>query len=103
MKNNFPFFEIILKYVERPGMFGIQKVEDIRLLFVHEEMFHKVSYVGEFNAKFNKYVSNELGPGLENFDWSKIIRLHSGSDFHSIQLFEQVFVKFLEQSGDLGS
>lgn len=101
MKSNMPFFETILQYIKRPGMYGIQNVEDIRLLFMHEEIFHRVSEVGEFNSQFNKYISRELGPGLDNFDWSKIIRLHSGSDFHSIQLFEQVFIQYLDQSKDL--
>jgi len=88
------FFEKLSYMIERPGMFGIQKVEDIKLIFTGEIVINQNLVIETWNAEFNEYVFNKVDSSLINFDWSKIIRLYSGSDAHSIELFKDLFLGF---------
>ncbi len=82
--------------VNRPGMFGIQKVEDIRILFTAEIHINQNESVGDWSQRFSRFVVEDCNPELLNFDWSKIIRLYSASDAHSIDLFKILVSRFSE-------
>ncbi|MGN6293136.1 MAG: hypothetical protein ACTHMV_10370 [Chitinophagaceae bacterium] len=90
------FFERLSFVLERPGMFGIQKIEDVFLIFSAEIFIHRNEWVEKWNQRFNEFVIGEINETLTNFDWSKVIRLYSGSDYSSIELFKQLYSRFTE-------
>lgn len=77
-------------------MYKIKSVEDIELLFFSEIFMNKNSELDEMSNKFAKYVQFKLNNQLTDFHWSKIIRLYSGSEFHSVELFIKLYSEFLE-------
>lgn len=82
--------------LDRPGMYSIQKVEDISIIFFSEIFLNRNKEIEEWSSKFSRFVIKDTNSALENFDWCKIIRLYSGSDAHSLQLFKELSTKFAE-------
>lgn len=95
-RNN--FYKKLIIILERPGMYSIQKVEDIYLLFFAEIYFNDNSEIEEWSSKFREFVKSNINNALENFGWHQIIRLYSGSDAHSIKLFSEMFANFIEEN-----
>jgi hypothetical protein len=83
--------EVILN---RPAMFNVQKIEDVNIIFFSEIFINNNTYLEKWNVEFSEFVKKEMGDMLNNFGWSKIIRLYSGSDAHSLELFKELLVKF---------
>ena len=90
--------------LKRPAMYGLNKVEDIKLLFLGVRLFcfNNSLLSNEFETGFNVFV-NAFFTKEHNFkephDWSKLIRLYSGSDKHSLELFGRFFYEYLESIG----
>jgi hypothetical protein len=87
--------------IKMPGVFGVNKVEDLKFLFLGSWLFSpdKSSLCGEFEIKFNVFVNDFFRKEhkfRESFDWAKLIRLYSGSDKHSIELLGKIFDEYLE-------
>jgi hypothetical protein len=82
--------------LDRPGMYGIQKVEDIKVIFFSETFFNQNKEIEEWSSMFSRFVIEETNNALDNFDWCKVIRLYSGSDAHSLELFKELSSKFSE-------
>ena len=89
MRNFYTFLQQVLKM---PGMFNVSKIEDIEfiLLGYSAALSHQLSAdeVDSFFMEFNQYVCNKY-----QFDalygWCKVFRFLSGSDGHSLKLFEE--------------
>ena len=77
-------------------MYNIQKVEDINIIFFSEIFLNRNEEIEEWSSKFSRFVIKDCDSALQNFDWCKIIRLYSGSDAHSLQLFKEFVTKFAE-------
>jgi hypothetical protein len=90
------FFYRLNDILTRPGMYGIQKVEDVKIIFFSEIFFNRNKEVEEWSSKFSHFVINDTNQALDNFDWCKIIRLYSGSDAHSLELFKELCTRFTE-------
>lgn len=82
--------------LDRPGMFGIQKVEDVDIVFFSEIFLNSNKSIEEWSSKFREFVIKEVDNNLKNFGWSKVIRLYSGSDAHSLELFKDLYTRFTE-------
>lgn len=94
-------YEIIGQLIKMPGVYGINRVEDIKFMFLGGDLFYpnNVSLCNEFVTAFNIYM-NDFFRKEYNFkdfyDWDKLIRLYSGSDKHSLELFSKFFYEYLE-------
>ena len=88
------FIKKISIILERPGMFGIQKVEDINLVFFSEIYINNNVELEKWCRGFSLFVINDTNESLSNFDWSKVIRLYSGSDYHSLSLFKELLNEY---------
>lgn len=84
--------------LERRAMYGVQKVEDINLIFFYEIFFNQNQEIEDWSRRFSFFVAKDIDNKLENFDWCKIIRLYSGSDAHSLELFQELSSKFIESN-----
>ena len=82
--------------LDRPGMYSIHKVEDVSTIFFSEIFFNRNKEIEEWSSKFSRFVMNDTNKALDNFDWCKIIRLYSGSDAHSLELFKELCTRFTE-------
>lgn len=90
------FLDKLKVVLERPAMYGIQKVEDINVMFFSETYFNRNKEIEEWSTKFSRFVIEETNNALDNFDWCKVIRLYSGSDAHSLELFKALSTRFSE-------
>lgn len=91
------YIEILKQVLEKPGMYRIQRVEDIELFIRAEITFNRNKAVEEWYGRFSEFTIKQVDHKLKNFDWCKVIRLYSGSDLHSIQLFKDLFFDFIDQ------
>ena len=83
--------------LSKPGMFRIQSVEDIYILLFAETFFNDNDDVIEWITQLNDFIVREVDPNMRGFDWCKIIRLYSGSDSHSLELFTNLYKRFIMQ------
>jgi hypothetical protein len=90
------FLDKLKIVLDRPGMYSIQKVEDVSTIFFSEIFFNRNKEIEEWSSKFSRFVISDTNNALDNFDWCKIIRLYSGSDAHSLELFRELCNKFTE-------
>jgi hypothetical protein len=94
------FSGTIKMLLEKPGLFGINKIEDIYYFILGYDMCITSNDLEEndysyFKDNFRDFVNKDFDSD-QNHDWAKLIRLYSGSDTHSIQLFTSLFNKFIE-------
>lgn len=92
------FTSILDEVLSKPGMYRLQKVEDIEIFILGEIIFHRNVEIEEWSSTFTKFVEKNVDSRLKGFNWSRIIRLYSGSDSHSIELFKTLFQKFLVEN-----
>lgn len=90
------YIKTLMQMLEKPGMYRIQRVEDIDIFIRAEIIFNRNKIVEDWCSKFSRFVVKRVDKNLKNFDWCKVIRLYSGSDSHSIELFKQLFLEFIE-------
>ncbi|TWI80397.1 hypothetical protein IQ13_3074 [Lacibacter cauensis] len=96
MFSDVDFLERLEILLDQPGMFNIQRVEDIQMIFTAEIHINRNESVGDWSLRFSRFVIEDCNTDLQNFDWSRIIRLYSGSDAHSIDLFKTLVKRFSE-------
>ena len=94
------FIQSIKNIIKYPGMFGINKVEDIEFIFMGYEFAcvgnKKNNALFDFTHEFKKHVNKWAGSKIER-NWSRVIRYNSASDIHSLELFKKLFESFLEK------
>ena len=88
------FIGALMVLLDKPGMYRIQKVEDIYHYINAEIYFNGNREVEAWNGQFSEFVVVKMNKSLIDFDWSKVIRLYSGSDMHSIELFKQLLLEY---------
>jgi len=85
----------IYTILDKPGMFAIESVDDISLIITWEIHMNGNEEVSAFFAEFTKYLEKDSNEFLHGFSWCKIIRLYSGSNSHSLQLFRKHLDAFI--------
>lgn len=102
MINEKEFIKAMDILIDKPGMYGINSIENIYNFVTAEIYFNRNIAVEDWSGRFNLFVMEKLNNRLTNFHWYKLIRLYSGSDSHSIQLFKDLFLEFT-QHGNVGN
>lgn len=90
------FLSLILQIVERPGMYGVNELDDlyfIMLGYMYSDI-QEMSEISDLLEKFRLFI-NEHFESNEGHDWHKLVKLYSGSDIHSIELFGRLFNQYL--------
>lgn len=95
----------IKNILDKPGLYQVNKVEDLYFILLgyelkmHEnkrESIEKEKY-SNFKTNFRKFV-NKKCDSKKDHDTVSLIRLYSGgSDKHSLELFKQWFLEYLNQ------
>jgi hypothetical protein len=88
--------ELITAITKRPAMYGVNKVEDFALIIFGYIACSAVAQgtSSDFNTEFRNYVNKDFEMTGDH-DWPRLIRFHSASDSHSIELFSKLFSKYL--------
>ncbi len=94
------FLNIVSAVTRKPGLFRIGSVGDISIFIQGIVVATKDEEINNWLIKFNEFVNKELDGRLVDFGWVKLIYLYSGSESHSLQLFEQLFNDFVKISSD---
>jgi hypothetical protein len=98
-------YNIIENLIKMPGMYGINKIEDIHFilfggnLFASDEIHLELE---EFQSQFKTYINNYFKKDYKfegDYDWYRLIRLYSFSDKNSIEMFGELFHRFLSNNG----
>lgn len=89
------FLSFVFLILKRPGMFCVNKVEDLNYMITGYTFGNSNQEVAELLSHFRIFVNNDMD-SISNHDWVKLIRLYSGSDSHSLKLFQDMFERFLE-------
>lgn len=94
------FLSFIKQINNRPGMYGVNQVKDIALIIFGYRYSNndEANGIDEFLTGFRAFVNVEFGT-KEDFDWPKLIYLYSGSDSHSLQLFDKLFKSYTNKFG----
>lgn len=93
------FSSFINSICERPGMYQINKVEDIGLLiFGYKSGLLSCSdeyeTVSNLINQFNEFINKEFTTN-EEIDWVRLIRFHGNGDKNSLDLFKEKFKRFI--------
>ena len=88
--------ELIKAITKRPAMYGVNRVEDIELIILGYTACSAViqENASDFNIEFRRYINTHFEMAGDH-SWQRLIRFHSGSDSHSIELFSILFSKYL--------
>lgn len=87
----------VLPIIERPAMYCVNNVEDLWLIIFGYTMGIQDNESNNFMSEFRVFV-NKYFKSKDDVDWSRLIRFHSSSDKHSIELFSEIFYLALTQS-----
>jgi hypothetical protein len=92
-------FELIAAIIKRPAMFSVNRVEDIQLIIFGYSTcaIQDSDNLENFGELFRTFV-NEHFESRADHDWARLIRFHSASDIHSIELFADLLNKFKQES-----
>jgi hypothetical protein len=96
------FKKTILNIIDKPGLFRINKIEDIFFIITGYEIGLSLSSNSDdefsfFKKNFAKYVNKHCG-SRKNHDAFDLIRLYSGgNDAHSLKLFKNLFIDFFAE------
>ncbi len=96
--NTSRFIDLMSHVTERPAMYQVNRVEDIYLMTLGYKLAltgDEVEVFSDFLVSFGVFV-NERFDSKEDVDWVRLIRFYSASDSHSINLFNKIFLDFLE-------
>lgn len=94
MKNVDEFMDKLEQLLKRPQMFKIERIEDLEIVFITEIHLNNNILISDWLIEFNHFVISELNHNLSEFNWCQIIRLYSGSNKHSLELFIDLYHKF---------
>jgi hypothetical protein len=94
------FNKFILVATRMPGLFLINKIEDI--FFVCIGYINALQDTDEFdvifkhiNIEYRAFMNKRIKVGYD-CDWHRLIRLMSSSDKHSLEIFESSYTAFLK-------
>jgi hypothetical protein len=102
MKEIKKYVDFIKAIVERPAMYQVNRVEDIWLIsfgYQHALGELDIKEIGNFLSDFRDYVNKDFQSN-QNHSWERLIKLYSGSDKHSIELFGQLFFNYIKSRGE---
>ena len=88
-------YSFISPILERPAMYCVNNIEDLYLIVWGYLIGSEDTPSQDFMTYFRKFV-NVYFKSKEDVDWPRLIRFYSSSDFHSIELFKQIFTAALE-------
>lgn len=88
------FSGLIDSIINRPAMYGVNKVEDIQLIIFGytacaSQSPNDLNDFGEFRSFVNKHFDS-----MGDHDWARLIRFYSASDKHSIELFSELYHRY---------
>lgn len=91
------YYKYLLQVATRPAMYEINNVEELNI-FVNG---YSIGAQQDFARleEFDAFVNKKHGFSGEHFRWNRLVRLRSGGDFHSLELFRFWFEEFLEEIG----
>jgi hypothetical protein len=92
------FIFSIENIIKRPGIFMINRVEDIENVFLGYDLAvsgccedkSAIIFMSEFKAFVNKEFESE-----QETNWARLIRFSSAGDLHSLELFSKLFHQFV--------
>ena len=87
------FYVRVAQISNRSGMYLINNVEELQLYLMG---FMDAMKQDEWLLAFDNYVNEYHGVKGEQIPWYRLIRLRSGSDIHSLELFRLLFEQFCE-------
>ncbi|WP_281233461.1 hypothetical protein [Flavobacterium gelatinilyticum] len=91
--------DLIVKVLERPSIFSVQKVEDFFLFFNGYKIARNDSVVSDFLDDFQTYIQNaHENESLKDYSSEKIIRICSANDLHSLQLLKSWINDFINSN-----
>lgn len=93
------FIEFVKMMIERPGMFCINKVEDISFIcFGYIQSSNESLKISEFLHGYSHHLRNKYGLDLDwNLDWQMVIRLVCGaSDKTTLDRFRETFSEYCD-------
>jgi hypothetical protein len=86
------FYSFLQHVLKMPGMFKVSKIEDIEFIILGYSVAldHHLSAneVDSFFIDFNQHVCKKYRLDA-SYGWCKVLRFFSGSDGHSLKLFEE--------------
>ncbi len=91
----------LIQVLERPAMYGIERVEDFKLFLLGYERALGESIdekFVDFWGGFSDFLLEESMP--KGTHWSRIIRFYSGGDHHSLELLRLKVEAYQEQKQD---
>lgn len=91
------FIEFVLEVCKRPAMFHVNRVEELNVICIGFQCAltdNDAKSLNEFLGDFREYVNHHFEMN-SNYNWDSVIRLHSGSDLHSLPLFQRLFKDYL--------
>jgi|GEM_PF-5533723 hypothetical protein len=93
------FIKFIQSINEKPGMYLVNNVRDMNLIFLgylYAPIDKKeADSLGELISGFNMFV-NKHYKSKSDYHWAKLIYFHSSSDTNSIEVFSTLFDKFVK-------
>ncbi len=96
------FLKFISHICKRPAMFAVSGVEDLNLVIFGYQcglgQTPMAREVSDFMFEFRKLVNKRYG-SRKDYHWAKLIRFHSGSDSHTIEIFAKLFNALIEKKG----
>lgn len=94
------FYSIVAHISEKPGVYGINKVEDIAFLIRGMWLIaegHQIDIVSKFTREFRNFVNHEYSDYFRkgDYDWERLIRLYAFSDKNTLERFSELFNSYL--------
>ena len=86
---------LINNMISKPGMYLINRVEDLHYFIHGYTLASSDEAIEEFFVKFRDFINNKFDDNGTS-SWYRIIRFNSSTDIHSISLFKQYFEEFLK-------
>jgi hypothetical protein len=95
-ENELKFIDLIRSILKRPGMYQVNKVEDLYYIILGYSFSQTGNLITDALSKFRRYVNAEF-ESKDDIDWCRLIRFSSSSDSHSLKLFGQIFEDFVSR------
>lgn len=92
------FLQFVYHIVERPGMYGVNEIDDLYFITLGYQYsdLEGTSDISELLDGFRDFLNKRYKTN-DNHDWPKLIKLYSGSDRHSIELFGRLLGEYLRK------
>lgn len=95
-ENEVKFIEVIRSILKRPGMYQVNKVEDLYYIILGYSISETGNLINDILFKFRQHVNIEFESN-NDIDWCRLVRFNSSNDSHSLKLFEQIFEDFVSR------